>query len=96
MAADDERSARDGLDLEDVRAFARRRWDVAEDEKRAFIAAQYRADPIAHARSVDALRDHLRAVRPEWPTRADLERDLEDHVELKRKLDRAAPLVASR
>lgn len=94
--ATDERSPTDGLDLEDVRAFARRRWDVAEVEKREFIAAQYRADPIAHTRSIDALRDHLRSVRPEWPTRADLEDDLRDHIELKRKLDRAAPLVTDR
>lgn len=81
---------------EDIRAFARRRWDLVEDSKREFIADRYREDPIAHARSIEALREHLRAVRPEWPTQDDLARDLEDHIALKRKLDRAAPFVRHR
>lgn len=81
---------------DDIRAFAARRWDLLEDAKREHIAERYRMDPSAHVRSVHALREHLRAVRPEWPTREDLARDLADHISLKQKLDRAAPFVSRR
>lgn len=78
------------IDLDDVRAFATRRWDLAEAAKREHIAERHRADPTAHWRSVDALREHLRTVRPEWPTPEDLASDLADLVALKKKIDRAA------
>ena len=81
---------------DEVRAFARRRWDLREDEKQALAAEQYRRDPVGHVRSIEALRQHVRAVRPEWPTEDDLARDHADHVELKRKLDRAAVVFARR
>ena len=84
------------VDPEDLRAYARRPWGRAEDAKREFIAARWREDPDAHVRAIHALADHLRAVRPEWPTPEELARDLADHVELKRKLDRAAGRLAGR
>ncbi|MFO0681120.1 MAG: hypothetical protein U0234_03670 [Sandaracinus sp.] len=39
---------------------------------------------------------HLRQVRPEWPSAEDLGRDYEDHVALKRKLDRASRFIVAR
>jgi hypothetical protein len=78
------------LDKGHLRAFAARPWALLEDAKREHIAERFRADPIAHASSIHALRDHLRIVRPDWPTAADLAADFEDHVALKRKLERVA------
>jgi hypothetical protein len=78
------------VDRDQLRAFAARPWALLEDAKREHIAERFRADPIAHAASIHALRDHLRIVRPEWPTAEDLAADFEDHVALKRKLERVA------
>lgn len=78
------------IDPEHLRAYARRPWSDIERAKREYIADRYRADPSAHARSVERLREHMREVRPEWPTKDDLARDLADHVALKQKIDRAA------
>jgi hypothetical protein len=78
------------IDAELLKAFAHRRWDLLEDAKREHIAARYRQDPAAHVASIHALRDHLRLVRPEWPTPEDLAEDFEAHVDMNRKLDRVA------
>lgn len=78
------------IDPEHLRAYARRPWGEIENAKREFIAEQYRADPRAHGESIERLREHMRQVRPDWPTPADLARDLADHVELKAKIDRVA------
>lgn len=71
------------FDPEHLRAFARRPWAEIERAKREDMAEAYRRDPEAHVESVLALREHLRLVRPEWPTAEDLGRDYEDHVALK-------------
>lgn len=84
------------IDREHLRAYARRPWAALEAAKRDAMAAQYRADPAAHARAVEALTVHLRAVRPDWPTQAELAADLEAHVALKHKLDRAAAVWRER
>ena len=65
------------IDPEHLRAFAQRPWADIERRKREYLAAAYRADPEAHAASIDALREHVRTMRPEWPTNADLARDLD-------------------
>ena len=73
-----------------LRAFADRPWQRLEDAKREHIAEGFRIDAAAHAASVYALREHLRLVRPEWPTAEDLGVDLADHIAMKRKIDRVA------
>lgn len=84
------------LDPEHLRAYARRPWAERERAKREFVAERYRQDPAGHVASIAALREHLRQVRPEWPTPDELERDLEAHIDLKRKLDRAGAWLAAR
>jgi hypothetical protein len=37
-----------------------------------------------------ALREHARRVRPEWPTEKDRSEDLAHHIECKRQIERAA------
>lgn len=84
------------IDPEHLRAYAARPWAELERSKREHIAARYREDPAEHAASVARMTEHLKAVRPDWPTEDDLARDLADHVELKRKLDLVAAVYAGR
>jgi len=42
------------------------------------------------------LWQHARRVRPDWPTPRDRNEDLAHHVELKRRLDRAADAFTRR
>ncbi len=77
-------------DPEHLRAFARRPWATIVAAKREHIATRHREDPAAHAARVLALRDHMRLVRPEWPTAEDRARDFADHVALKAKIDHAS------
>lgn len=83
-------------DPEHLRAFARRPWAAIEDAKREHIAARYREDPEAHVARVHALREHMRLVRPEWPTPDDRAQDLSDHIALKALIDRASRRLAHR
>jgi hypothetical protein len=84
------------IDREHLRAYANRPWGAIEQAKREDIAARARQSPEAHARAIAALREHMRRVRPDWPTPDDLARDLADHIELKRKIDHAAALWCAR
>jgi hypothetical protein len=84
------------FDPEHLRSHARRPWVEQQRAKREWVAERHRDDPGAHVASIEALREHVRLVRPDWPTPADLERDLADHIALKRKLDRAGAWLAAR
>jgi hypothetical protein len=79
-----------GISEDLLRNFVQRPWEAVETAKREHIAARYREDPDAHVARVHALRDHMRLVRPEWPTDDDRARDLADHIALKAKIDRAS------
>jgi len=74
---------------EDLRRFASRPFGAAEANKRAYLAQQYRRDPAAHFRSVCDLAEHLRAVLPDWPSPALVEKDLVELIAWKALLDRA-------
>ena len=78
------------VDAKAIRAYARRDWTLIERRKREYWAKRYREQGAAPLRRVaDALREHLLAVRPDWPSEADREADLAHHVALKRLLDAA-------
>ena len=81
---------------EELRAFAHRSWVSAESEKREFLARAYRRDPAAHFESICSLREHLRAVQPEWPRPEEVAADLAELVEWKRKIDHASAVLADR
>lgn len=83
----------EGVDPEAIRAFARRDRAAVAAAKRAWWAAQ---DPDVAVRAAGALWEHVRRLRPEWPTDRDRAEDLAHHVELKRRLDRAARAVPRR
>jgi hypothetical protein len=80
-----------------VRAFVARDRERVDALKRAHHAEQARTHgPERGFLLGQQLREHARRVRPEWPTPADRADDLAHHLELKRKLDRAAHAFAGR
>lgn len=79
------------MDPEAVRAFRDRdRAGVAQLKREYHAQRVHGADPGAGFRLSQQLRDHVRALIPGWPTRADRDEDLAHHLELKSRLDRAA------
>lgn len=75
---------------EELRAFAQRRWDLVEREKREFVALRFRTEGPAGSRAA-ALRllERWRRLHPDGPLSSMREADLQAHVALKRKLDQA-------
>ncbi len=79
------------MDRDAVRAFLERGWGVAERLGREHWAFVRRSDgPEANLRAARTLYEHMRRLRPEWPTEAERAADLAHHVALKRWIDRAA------
>jgi len=79
------------VDREAVRAFVGRDRDAVAALKRAYHAERFRERGAAAGFAAgQALREHARRVRPDWPTSRDRDADLAHHVELKRRLERAA------
>jgi len=80
-----------------VRAFATRDRESVQRAKRAYHADRHAAShAMAGFIAGQALREHVRRLRPDWPTPDDRAADLAHHVELKRLLDRAADAFARR
>jgi hypothetical protein len=75
---------------DDVRAYARRPWPVAEAMKREHWARELSRNPLATFEASQALWVHMRRMNPAWPSEADRQDDLAHHVALKRLIDRAA------
>ena len=85
------------MDLTSIQEFARRNRAEVQASKQRYWAEQYRAQGPAYTmRASQALWQYMRRVRPDWPTACDQADDLAHHVELKRKIDRAAHVVATR
>jgi hypothetical protein len=80
-----------------IRAFASRGWGEAEQGKRAHWAGRFRREGAAATwESAQALRGHVCAVRPDWPTASDRASDLADNVRLKSLFDAARHAFARR
>lgn len=85
------------MDPAAIRAFVQRSRTEVEREKRAFWAEQYEAR--SYRRTLEAsgaLYEHVRRIRPDFPTDRDRVEDLANHVALKRLLDRASRCFARR
>jgi hypothetical protein len=79
------------VDREQLRAYAGRAWARAAALKRAHWASEFAArGPTATFEAAQALREHMCALRPDWPTDRERREDLAHHVALKRAIDRAA------
>ena len=80
-----------------VRSFMQRSYDVVAESKEDHWARRFQergAEATWHAGQ--ALREHAKRVRPDWPSEHDRAEDLEHHIQLKRLLDRAAHAFARR
>jgi hypothetical protein len=79
------------VDPADIRAFLGRDRASVEALKRRYWASRYRTLGAAHE-----LYAQLRAARPDYPGARARAADLAHHLELRRKLDRAAHGLALR
>jgi hypothetical protein len=76
---------------EDLRAYARRNWRAAEMRKREHWAREVaERGPLAAFEASQALWEHMRRLRPAWPSPEERRADLAHHMALKRALDLAA------
>lgn len=83
------------MEPSDLRAYRERGWAVAEAAKRAHWAREFAArGPAATIEAAHALFEHMRLVRPDWPSEDQRREDFAHHVELKRRIDRAAHAFA--
>jgi hypothetical protein len=79
----------------EIREFVNRSRGEVMSAKREHWASLHRArGPAATVAASQALRQHMRRLRPEWPTDRDRAADLAHHLELKRKIDAAAHAFA--
>lgn len=75
---------------EDLIAYARRDWSVLAELKREFRRARADRGAEASFAAVDALRAQVHAMRPDYPSEADRQADLDAHVLLADRLKRAS------
>jgi hypothetical protein len=85
------------MNRDQARAYIDRDWGLFEridrDAAREALASE---DPLAAHRIACALYEHMRAVRPDWPSERERAADFAHHVELKRILERASRALAAR
>ena len=71
------------MEAKDLRAFVERAWDLKDEAKRRYWIGRYAEEgPCATLAASNALREHLRTLRPAWPTPEDRADDLRRHLEL--------------
>lgn len=69
------------MEKADLVAFAdRERWEAIEEASSAhWLARKRELGPLGGIRDAAALWEAVRAVRPDWPSAADRDADLETH-----------------
>jgi hypothetical protein len=87
------------VDAAHAQAFLRRPWGALASLEREHWAREFaRRGPAATLEVSRLLWEHMRRVRPDWPSDAERRQDLVHHIALKRAIDRAArafgPLAA--
>jgi hypothetical protein len=82
------------VDDADVRAWAARDWPAAERAKQEYWARAYAEHgPVVTVTAAQELWQHMRSVRPDWPSDDERAADLAHHVALKQTLDAAARVL---
>jgi hypothetical protein len=77
---------------EDVLAFVQRDWNAIAELKRRRWSEQKSQMTAADALAVgDELRHHVSALRSDWPTDEDRQKDLASHIRLSEMLRRVKP-----
>lgn len=81
----------------DLEAYARRDWTVLDRlDREHWVDTFQRSGGAVSFRVSAELAEYVRRLRPDWPSAADRQEDLEHHVALKRRIDRAARAFNSR
>ncbi len=85
------------VDARRIRAYLNRDWAPAGASKRRYWARERRVRGARETLAAScALWEHVRTVRPDWPTPRDRKQDLEHHLAMKRLLDRTAHVFPAR
>jgi hypothetical protein len=85
------------VDRDALRRFVDRDYQGLARLKRDHWAERHRREGgEAGLRAAQALREHARSVRSDWPTARERAEDLAHHLELKRLLDLVSRAVADR
>ena len=84
------------VEADDVRAFARRDWSAVAESKAGFWADRKRTMTAGEALAIaEALRIHVRALRPDWPDPRSRDEDLAVHARVAEAL-RAVAVIRPR
>jgi len=76
--------------------YAARDWQIIADQDRLHWTREYRQHgPVATMRASMALWEHMRQVRPEWPTAQERQEDLDHHLLLIQIFQRAADTLVA-
>jgi hypothetical protein len=79
---------------DELRKYVRRDWRLLEQTKQEFwLNRRRRRSAVAALRVADALREEVRAIRPDWPSPDDRASDLAAHTRLAETLARARPVA---
>lgn len=85
------------MDPAAIRAFVQRSRSLVENEKRAYWAREHSEHSYLRTLAAsEALYEHVRRIRPDFPTERDRAEDLAHHIALKRLLDRTALVFSVR
>ena len=81
------------VNAEDIRAFARRDWAAVADAKARFWADRKRAmTPDEALATAEMIRQHARALRPDWPDSRERDEDCAVHVRVSEALRAVSPV----
>ena len=84
------------VEADDIRAFARRDWDAVAESKAGFWADRKRTMTAGEALAVaDALRIHVRVLRPEGPDPGSRDEDMAVHERVSEALRAVSPIRSS-
>jgi hypothetical protein len=79
------------VDATHARAFLRRPWNALTSLEQDHWAREFaRRGPAATLEVSRLLWEHMRRVRPDWPSEVERREDLSHHIALKGAIDRAA------
>jgi hypothetical protein len=78
------------VDERAIREFVNRPWQEVADAKTAFWAGRFAQDQQVSWRAAQALLDHVRRVQSTFPDDRERDADLDSHLMLRARIDRAA------
>ena len=81
------------MNRDSIEGYLSRDWNRVARAKQEHWRDRKRRAGLPETLAVsDELRNHAKAIRPEWPTASEREQDWQSHAAVSEKLRRAAPL----